>query len=60
MTKQFASIKRAMTGATNDIEEMITADTAPDMQSYLREVLEIMDQARERVEMAQSYMDTVS
>ena len=59
MTKQFASIKRAMTGATNDIEEMIKAEQREDMQSYLREVLEIMDQARERVEMAQSYMETV-
>ena len=39
MTKQFASIKRAMTSTTNDIEEMITADTAANMQSYLREVL---------------------
>lgn len=57
MTKQFASIKRAMTSTTNDIEEMITADTAANMQSYLREVLDFMEQARERVEMAQSYMD---
>ena len=60
MTKQFASIKRAMTGATNDIEEMIGAATQEDMKSYLREALEIMDAARERVETAQSYIDNVS
>lgn len=60
MTKQFASIKRAMTGATNDIEEMIASAEAEDMKAYLREVLGIMDEARDKVEMAQDRMDSVS
>ena len=50
----YYGIKRAMTGAEKDIEELIAAAGAEDMRAYLREVLDLMAQARERIDMVDS------